>query len=132
MDVHLARLRGKFVAAKLDEPRVETVRGPSAPRDRADPRQQLARREGLGHVVVGAHLESEDLVTLLDPPGDHDHGDCVGPGGGDDDVVALAREVVADQLGDVALVLDDEDAPLAGGGDRFHPPRVSARRVPRR
>ena len=27
MDVHLARLRGKFVAAKLDEPRVETVRG---------------------------------------------------------------------------------------------------------
>ena len=27
MDVHLARLRGKFVAAKLDEPGVETVRG---------------------------------------------------------------------------------------------------------
>ena len=27
VDVHLARLRGKFVAAKLDEPRVETVRG---------------------------------------------------------------------------------------------------------
>src|SRR5437899_1653333 len=27
VDVHLARLRGKFLAAKLDEPGVETVRG---------------------------------------------------------------------------------------------------------
>src|SRR6185436_19461062 len=119
--------------------------------DRPDPGHQLAGGEGLGDVVVGTHLEAEDLVAFLDPAGDHDHGDGarvgillepathlpavdlgnhdveqdhvgldfprlldgVAPATGHHDVVALTREVVADELGDVALVLDDEDP--AGG-----------------
>src|SRR5207244_2501929 len=40
-----------------------------------DPRDQLPRRERLRHAVVGAELESENLVPFLDPPRDHDHGD---------------------------------------------------------
>src|SRR5438093_227175 len=137
------------------------VAGTGAAGDRADAGEQLARRERLGHVVVGAHLEAEDLVTLLDAAGDHDHGDVlgvrvlleaaadlpavelrdhdveqdqvgvdlarllegVGAGGGDDDVVTLLGEIVADQVGDVALVFDDEDATLllAGRGGGLHP-----------
>ena len=137
------------------------VAGTGAAGDRADAGEQLARRERLGHVVVGAHLEAEDLVALLDAAGDHDHGDVlgvrvlleaaadlpavelrdhdveqdqvgvdlarllegVGAGGGDDDVVTLLGEVVADQVGDVALVFDDEDATLllAGRGGGLHP-----------
>ena len=52
--------------------------GPSAVRaavDRPHAGHQLARREGLGDVVVGAHLEAEHLVAFLDAPGHHDHGD---------------------------------------------------------
>src|SRR5919106_5427502 len=47
----------------------------AAPDDRPHARQELAWRERLGHVVVGAHLEAEDLVAFLDPAGHHDHGD---------------------------------------------------------
>src|SRR6266446_1914653 len=54
------------------------VAGTGAAGDRADAGEQLARRERLGHVVVGAHLEAEDLVTLLDAAGVHDHGDVLG------------------------------------------------------
>jgi hypothetical protein len=43
-----------------------------AAHDRADARDQLDRREGLGDVVVGARLEAEDLVGLLPARGDHD------------------------------------------------------------
>src|SRR5256886_12953118 len=34
---------------------------PTAPKNRADPGDQLAGRERLGHVIVGADLEAEDL-----------------------------------------------------------------------
>src|SRR5207248_1781235 len=34
--------------------------------DGADARNELAWRERLGHVIVGAHLEAEDLVALHD------------------------------------------------------------------
>ena len=119
---------------------------PPAPEDRADPGDQLARREGLGHIVVGAHFEAEDLVPLLDASAHHDHGDrgqlgvlldapadlpavelrdhdveqhhvgAVLPGeperlvpiAGQDDVVAFLREVVADQLGHILLVLHEK------------------------
>src|SRR6185436_5029070 len=36
-----------------------------------DPAQQLAQAEGLGHVVVGAELEADDLVDLLVARGEH-------------------------------------------------------------
>ena len=35
--------------------------------------QQLAQREGLGDVVVGAELEAAHAVDLLAPRGEHDH-----------------------------------------------------------
>src|SRR6478735_978886 len=39
----------------------------------ADPRHQLARRVRLGDVVVGAELETDDLVDLVVLRADHDH-----------------------------------------------------------
>ena len=39
--------------------------------DRAQPRQQLARAEGLGEVIVGAELESDDAIGLLAARGEH-------------------------------------------------------------
>src|SRR5262245_33388001 len=44
--------------------------------DRADTRDQLTRGKRLGHVVVCAHLEAEDLVALVDSPGHHDDGNA--------------------------------------------------------
>ena len=43
-----------------------------AAQHRVDARQQLARREGLGDVVVGAAFEARDLVALLGARGQHD------------------------------------------------------------
>jgi hypothetical protein len=39
-----------------------------------NPREQLAEPERLGEIVVGAHLEPDDLVDLLALGGDHDDG----------------------------------------------------------
>src|SRR5579884_2575774 len=41
--------------------------------DGVDPGQDLAHGEGLGDVVVGAHLQAEDRVDLGVPGGEHDH-----------------------------------------------------------
>jgi hypothetical protein len=38
----------------------------------AEPGEQLAHRERLGHVVVGAGVERADLVAGAGPPGQHD------------------------------------------------------------
>ena len=43
-----------------------------APQRRLHPRAELAQREGLGDVVVGAQLEAEDLVDLLGLGREHD------------------------------------------------------------
>ena len=40
-----------------------------------DARQQLARVERLGQVVVGAHLQADDAVGLVAARGQHDHRD---------------------------------------------------------
>ena len=54
----------------LDQRRV----GPFAPpQHRLDPRQQLAQRERLGHVVVGAELEPEHLVAFVAARGQQQH-----------------------------------------------------------
>ncbi len=39
----------------------------AATEDRLDPGQQLPDREGLGHVVVSADVQPENLVDLLAP-----------------------------------------------------------------
>src|SRR6267142_6150520 len=50
--------------------------GRAAPAEHgADPGDQLAWRERLGHVVIGPDLEAENLVALLHSPADHDDGD---------------------------------------------------------
>src|SRR5207237_4318951 len=64
--------------------------------DGADARDELAWRERLGHVIVGAHLEAEDLVALLDAAGDHDHGDVLGL----DVLLEAATYLPAVELGD--------------------------------
>src|SRR5206468_2725565 len=57
----------------------------------------------LGHHDVEQDQIGVDLARLLER---------VGAGGRDDDVVALFREVVADQVGDVPFVLDHEHSTL--------------------
>src|SRR5688572_30820205 len=66
--------------ADLDENLLLRRHRLAAARDGADACQELPRRKRLGDVVVGTHLEAEDLVTLLDAPGDHDDGDVPGVG----------------------------------------------------
>ena len=51
------------------------VRGVGAAQHRAHARSELARRERLRHVVVGAELEPDDPVRLLAPRREHDHGE---------------------------------------------------------
>jgi hypothetical protein len=48
---------------------------PVPAQDALDPRQQLARLERLGHVVVGPDLEADDPVQRLCRARDHDDGD---------------------------------------------------------
>src|SRR5260221_1115256 len=50
-----------------------------APQHRTDARRHLARRERLEHVVVGAHLQSDDAVGLLVAAGAHDDRDVARP-----------------------------------------------------
>ena len=50
-------------------------RHPGAPQRRLHARAELAHRERLGDVVVGAQLEPEDLVDLLGLGGEHDDRD---------------------------------------------------------
>ena len=54
---------------------VPTVAGTT--QDRSDPGHDLGRRERLHHVVVGAELEAEDPIALLDLGRQHDHGNTV-------------------------------------------------------
>jgi hypothetical protein len=57
-----------------DDERSAPRLGPGAPQHRANARDQLARRERLDHVVVGAHLEAEHAIHLVTARGEHDDG----------------------------------------------------------
>ena len=48
-----------------------------SPQNRADPRQQFARAEGLRQIVVGAQFEPQDAVRFLARGAGHDHGRAV-------------------------------------------------------
>ena len=69
-DRHLARLA---VEGRRRRARARRGRGRAlgAAEDRLDPRDELARRERLRHVVVGADLEPGDAVGLLVARGQH-------------------------------------------------------------
>ena len=77
-----------------------------APQRRLDAASELPHREGLGDVVVGAHLEAGDLVDLVPLRGEHD-----------DRHLAAGAKAPAD-LDPVELrehdVEDDEVEPLLG------------------
>ena len=73
-DVHLDIGVGELLAGE---------RGPHPAEDGADARQQLARAERLGHIIVGAGLEAANAVALLAARGQHDdrhvRGRCAAP-----------------------------------------------------
>ena len=72
-DLHPA---GRGVELEHADPqRVAGGRGPplDPPQQRAHARHQLARRERLGHVVVGADAEPDEHVGLLAARGQHQH-----------------------------------------------------------
>src|SRR5205814_2375016 len=48
-----------------------SARARSAPQDRLHPRQQLARLEWLGQIVVGAELEPDDAIHGIAARGEH-------------------------------------------------------------
>ena len=94
-----------------------------APQDGAHPRQQLARVERLGQVVVGAELEPDDLVDVVALGGEHDDrrvgalgqradaaADLEPVDAGEHDVEQHHVEVALLQRGQPAL-------PVAGDGD---------------
>src|SRR6266511_1025617 len=45
------------------------------PHHRPDARHELPRSKWLDHVVIGAHLETQDLIALFHASRDHDDGD---------------------------------------------------------
>ena len=61
-DVECAGRRGRELGGPLDA----AQQGP-------DPGDDLAHREGLGHVVVGADAEAHEQVGLVGAGGEHEH-----------------------------------------------------------
>ena len=59
----------------MDFPRLDGVLAASAAEQGVHPGRQLRRREGLGHIVVGAGHQARHLVHLLGPGGQHDDAD---------------------------------------------------------
>ena len=79
-----------------------------APQQRLDPAHQLAQRERLGDVVVGAELEAHDLVELV-VAGGQEQDRCLGPDG-----AQPAEHLEAVDAGQ-ADVEQDEVGRLVGG-----------------
>jgi hypothetical protein len=66
---HAATPKVDSKVAQLDHARFPRGRL-GAPENRPDPRNELARRERLGQVVVGSQLEAQDPIDLLVPGGE--------------------------------------------------------------
>ncbi len=89
-----------------------------------DARRQLAQAEGLGDVIVGAQLQPQHLVVLIQPGGQDDDGCLLLPGWGGLAPVS-AHEIVAahlrhhqvqhDQVGLLMPRHEQRLAPVAGG-----------------
>ncbi len=77
--MHLLAVTGHGSARQVDAEPVAVDHGllllaGAASQVRLEPRDQLARPEGLGHVVVGSGRERRDLRVLLADGGEDDHG----------------------------------------------------------
>ena len=117
-----------------------------APCEGAQVRQKLGRREGLGHVVVGAGVVAADFVAYGIAGGEQQngrahmrpaqalgHGEAVGFGQHDvqdDDVVGAGLAVahaglpVVHDVGSIAVVLKDAGQRLGEAGVVFHDQNV--------
>src|SRR5688572_208201 len=127
------------VAVDLEVARLEpalALRGLelAAPADhRADAGHELAGRERLRHVVVGAHLEAQHLVAFLGAARDHDHGDGAGvrlrlDAAADLPAVELRdHDVEEDQVGEV---LPGHLQGLGAAGDDAHLVTFAAQVIP--
>src|SRR5262245_50187711 len=80
----------------------------------ADAEHELARRERLGHVVVGAQLEAEDAIDLLAARGQEDDGDRAGL----DAPPKLLEDVDPRKLGEHPVEHDEVGLLLAGRLER--------------
>ena len=97
--------------------------GARAPQHGANPREELARVEGLGEVVVRADLEPDHLVHVLALGGQHDDGQG-GPLGRRADLAADLEAVHAgqhqveqDEVGTGLAERDEAARSIAGRGD---------------
>ena len=89
----------------------------AAPEHRAHPGDELPRGERLGHVVVRAELQADDLVDLAVLGGQHDHRD----------VGALAQrpaDLAAGQAGQHEVEQDQVGAGAVEGLDRVRAGRA--------
>ena len=89
--------------------------------DGADPRGQLAQRERLGHVVVRAQLQADDLVDLGVLRGEHDdrHRGLGAEDPADLDAGQLGEhEVEQDEVGSLGPEGLERRAPVGGGDAR--------------
>ncbi len=106
---------------------LEARRGSCRPRRAAqhgaDAGHHLARVEGLGDVVVGAQLQADDAVGVIDPRGEHDDRDGGGggvgaQGAGDVEAVAVGQhQVEHEQVGALAAQGAHGAGPVVGADD---------------
>ena len=82
-----------------------------AAQQRADARDEFAQVVGLGEVVVGAHLQAEDLVHLVRLHGEHEDGLT------EAELAHLAAEVEAGAVGQTDVEDDELRGVVAGEGD---------------
>ena len=114
-DPYLAPAEVDRRVAGLDDLRAADLVG--AAQHRLHPRHQLGRRERLGHVVVGAELESEHAVDLAVARGEEDHRDRGGlaePAAHLETVDVGQADVEHDQAGPV--LADGAEPAFAGSG----------------
>ncbi len=86
--------------------------------DRAHPRDQLARAEGFGDVIVGAEFEPEDAVDLVVAGGqeqDRHLGARTDPAAGLEPVHLGQADVEHDQIGRLARGMDQRLRAIGGG-----------------
>ena len=138
------------VVADVHDVVVVACVGLAATQDRLHPSDDLARAEGLGHVVIGAQLQAEDPIDLAVPGSEEQHGhaaarpdpaahlEAVDVGQTDvehdhrrpllldefQSAPAMVRlqdaepgvaQVHVEQVGDVGVVLDDDDGAFCFG-----------------
>ena len=108
-----------------------------APQHALDPRQQLARLERLGDVVVGAGLQPDDAVHRVGGRGHHDDADAAAllaqPARQGEPV--LARQVDVEQYECRRLLLDEAaqcSAAIGGADPKILPGEIVGEQLPLR